>query len=108
MQLPLSHQDDRRDKKMGLACIKSQQFLVPRDAWDSMVSQLGNLHQAGQDLAEARERAAKAETEATFLRDRLAEMRNENESLRSGAPIPISGDTAAAAGRRRRWFRRTT
>jgi len=50
-------------------------MIVPIDAWNKMLSQLGNLHEAGQQLAEARERAAKAETEATFLRQRLAEMR---------------------------------
>lgn len=52
-------------------------MLVPLDAWNKMLNQLGNLHEAGQQLAEARERAAKAETEATFLRERLAEMRAE-------------------------------
>jgi hypothetical protein len=46
-----------------------------------MLIQLGNLHQAGQELAEARERAARAETEATFLRERLAELRA------AGAPV---------------------
>ncbi|NIS36487.1 MAG: hypothetical protein GWO04_44050, partial [Actinobacteria bacterium] len=50
-------------------------MIVPIAAWDKMLMQLGNLHEAGQQLAEARERAAKAETEATFLRERLAEMR---------------------------------
>ncbi len=50
-------------------------MIVPIDAWNKMLSQLGNLHEAGQQLAEARERAAKAETEATFLRQRLAEIR---------------------------------
>jgi hypothetical protein len=50
-------------------------MLVPIDAWDKMLIQLGNLHQAGQQLAEARERAARAETEAEFLRERLAELR---------------------------------
>ncbi len=50
-------------------------MLVPIEAWDKMLHQLGNLHEAGQQLAEARERAARAETEATFLRERLAEMR---------------------------------
>jgi hypothetical protein len=56
-------------------------MLVPIDAWDKMLIQLGNLHQAGQELAEARERAARAETEATFLRERLAELRA------AGAPV---------------------
>jgi hypothetical protein len=50
-------------------------MLVPLDAWNRMLNQLGNLHEAGQQLAEARERAAKAETEALFLRERLREMR---------------------------------
>lgn len=50
-------------------------MLVPIAAWDKMLMQLGNLHKAGQELAEARERAARAETEATFLRERLAELR---------------------------------
>lgn len=52
-------------------------MLVPIDAWDKMLLQLGNLHEAGQQLAEARERAGKAETEAKFLRERLSEMRTE-------------------------------
>lgn len=57
-------------------------MLVPRDAWDRLMDQLGNLHEAGLHLAEARERAAKAETEATFLRERLAEMRTERDELK--------------------------
>ncbi len=52
-------------------------MIVPIDAWNKMLSQLGNLHEAGQQLAEARERAAKAETEAVFLRERLSELRAE-------------------------------
>lgn len=40
-----------------------------------MLDQLGNLHEAGRELAEARERAARAETEAAFLRERLADLR---------------------------------
>lgn len=51
--------------------------LVPLDAWNKMLLQLGNLHEAGQQLAEASARAAKAETEATFLKERLAELRAE-------------------------------
>jgi hypothetical protein len=54
-------------------------ILVPLDAWDRMLSQLGNLHEAGQQLAEARERAAKAETEAEFLKERVREMRKKVE-----------------------------
>lgn len=61
-------------------------MLVPIDAWDKMLLQLGNLHEAGQQLAEARERAAKAETEANFLRERLAEMRSDLAEARSAKP----------------------
>lgn len=52
--------------------------LVPIDAWDRMLTQLGNLHEAGQQLADARERAAKAETEAKFLRQQLSDMRQDS------------------------------
>lgn len=58
-------------------------MIVPVDAWNKMLNQLGNLHEAGQQLATARERAAKAETEATFLRERLAEMRVELVAART-------------------------
>jgi uncharacterized membrane protein len=54
------------------------------------MDQLGNLHEAGLHLAEARERAAKAETEASFLRERLSEMRSERDELKDlvGPPTP--------------------
>jgi hypothetical protein len=57
------------------AAVPEGSILVPLDAWDRLLGQLGNLHEAGQQLADARERAAKAETEAEFLRERLREMR---------------------------------
>lgn len=68
-------------------------MLVPIDAWDKMLIQLGNLHQAGQQLAEARERAARAETEAAFLRERLAELRKAKLGAEeeSGPALP-AGD----------------
>lgn len=61
-------------------------MLVPIDAWDKMLMQLGNLHQAGQELAEARERAAKAETEVKFLKERLAERRAVADSAPPAGP----------------------
>ena len=64
--------------------------LVPLDAWNKMLLQLGNLHEAGQQLAEASARAAKAETEAEFLRERLAEMREELARAREQT-APSSG-----------------
>ncbi len=54
-------------------------ILVPIDAWDRLLGQLGNLHDAGQQLGDARERAAKAETEAEFLKERVREMRKRVE-----------------------------
>jgi DNA-binding transcriptional MerR regulator len=56
-------------------------LLVPLDSWERLLVQLGNLHEAGQQLAEARERAAKAETESSFLRERLSEIRTERDQL---------------------------
>jgi len=72
-------------------------MLVPIDAWDKMLLQLGNLHEAGQQLAEARERAGKAETEAIFLKERLTEMRAqlaESEPRPHDPPADITIETA--------------
>ncbi|HUG75124.1 MAG TPA: helix-turn-helix domain-containing protein [Acidimicrobiia bacterium] len=86
-------------------------MLVPRDAWDRLMDQLGNLHDAGVQLAEARERAARAETEAGFLRERLTELRTERDDYKSkvernptsstpdGEPEPF-GERLKAAVRR--------
>ncbi len=68
-------------------------MLVPRAAWDKLMDQLGNLHESGQHLAEARERAARYETEAVFLRERLAEMREERDELRSRVDTPSETQT---------------
>jgi len=65
----------RTDDAEAGPIVRPGTMIVPVDAWNKMLNQLGNLHEAGQQLAEARERAAKAETEAKFLRERLAEMR---------------------------------
>jgi hypothetical protein len=86
-------------------------MLVPRAAWDKLMDQLGNLHEAGQQLAEARERAARFETEATFLRERLAELRAERDELRNRtgaepeqAP-PIEEPAGPVSGLVRSWRR---
>jgi hypothetical protein len=63
-------------------------MIVPVDAWNKMLNQLGNLHEAGQQLAEARERAAKAETEAKFLRAQLAEGRDPSVEEEEPDPDP--------------------
>jgi hypothetical protein len=76
-------------------------MLVPLDAWNRMLRQLGNLHEAGQQLAEARERAAKAETEARFLKERLTELREELETAKGPTQRPASdpSDVKAAENR---------
>ncbi len=73
-------------------------MIVPIAAWDKMLMQLGNLHEAGQQLAEARERAAKAETENRFLKERLADMRDQTSTDRPDArttPVPAGEPVAA-------------
>ncbi len=67
-------------------------MLVPIDTWTRVLDQLANLHQAGQELAEARERAARAETEAAFLREQLA-------TLRTTRRAPPRRRTASAPAR---------
>lgn len=62
-------------------------ILVPFDAWERMLGQLGNLHEAGQQLADARERAAKAETEVEFLRERMRELRKRAEEAELAADL---------------------
>ena len=78
---------------------ETETMIVPVDAWNKMLNQLGNLHQAGQQLAEARERAAKAETEARFLRERLAELREREDASPSPDQIPPpQGEVPAPSG----------
>lgn len=52
-------------------------MVVPLDTWTRILDQLGNLHDAGQQLADARERAAKAETENEFLREQVRELKQK-------------------------------
>ncbi len=56
-------------------------MLVPVDAWNRVLEQLGNLHEAGQALAEARERAGRAETEAEFHAERRQALELERDRL---------------------------
>ena len=61
---------------------KEGSLLVPLDAWNTVLNQLGNLHEASQQMAEARERAAKAESEADFLREKLKNTRQQLEEVK--------------------------
>ena len=56
-------------------------LLVRLDAWNTVLNQLGNLHEASQQMAEARERAAKAEAEAEFLREKLKNTREQLDQV---------------------------
>ena len=81
-------------------------MIVPVDAWNKMITQLGNLHEAGRELAEARERAAKAETEARFLRERLAELREKDppsEPTSPETPRPAEEAVGAPQPSEARW-----
>ncbi len=81
------------DEPEAAQAVPEGTMIVPLDAWNRMLNQLGNLHEAGQQLAEARERAAKAETEARFLKERLADLREELETARAPAVAGESNDT---------------
>ena len=54
-------------------------LIVPLEAWQTVLNQLGNLHEANQLMAEARERAAKSEAEAELLREKLKNTREQLE-----------------------------
>ena len=56
---------------------EEENMLVPISAWKKVLDQLGNLHEADKLMAEARERAAKAEAESEFLRENLKNTREE-------------------------------
>ena len=57
--------------------IDEENMMVPISAWKKVLDQLGNLHEADKLMAEARERAAKAEAESEFLREKLKNTRDE-------------------------------
>jgi hypothetical protein len=68
------------EKEVVVENISSDNLLVPIEAWENVLKQLGNLHEANQLMAESRERAAKAEAEAEFLREKLKNTREELET----------------------------
>ena len=68
------------DKEETIENTSTDNLLVPIEAWENVLKQLGNLHEANQVMAESRERAAKAEAEAEFLREKLKNTREELET----------------------------
>jgi hypothetical protein len=71
----------RGNPEAPLEASTGDNMLVPRDAWDKVMSQLGHLHQAGQELAEEARARAKAETKVEFLQERMGELRAERDKL---------------------------
>jgi len=65
---------------------------VPLSEWRQVMAQLGHLHEAGQALAEARERVGRAETRAEFLTEQLREARGR---LADAAMVPAAMVPAA-------------
>lgn len=91
-------EDDALDATDGAAGspVPPGTMLVPVEAWNRILDQLGNLHEAGQSLAEARERAARAEAVAEFQIERreIAEL-----SASEAATDVARQQTAEAAAR---------
>jgi len=77
------NKEEKATKEEEVAVVENtggDNLLVPIQAWENVLKQLGNLHEANQLMAESRERAAKAEAEAEFLREKLKNTREELES----------------------------
>ena len=74
LELELENTDDLDDNYEDS---EHNNLIVPLEAWKTVLNQLGNLHEANQLMAEARERAAKAEAEAEFLREKLKNTREQ-------------------------------
>ena len=72
-QTQISQNEDTQESQVSDA----NNLIVPLEAWQTVLNQLGNLHEANQLMAEARERAAKAEAEAEFLREKLKNTREQ-------------------------------
>lgn len=69
--------------------VASDSVLVPLDQWNRLLGQLGNIHEAGQQLAEARERMGRAETENDFLKERIRDLRAQLERPADTPATPV-------------------
>jgi hypothetical protein len=63
-------------------------IVVPRDAWEKTLAQLGDLHRAESKLAAAQEGSAKAEAERDLLSARLRALQRRDEELKSAHEGP--------------------
>jgi hypothetical protein len=80
---PLHDPGAAQDSAVGSKDSASQgELLVPLDAWQRMLDQLGHLHEGGERLAQAEARAAKAETKVEFLAEQVRELKAEREELK--------------------------
>ena len=78
-----NNQEDAGSNKDVEASTDEENMLVPVSAWKKVLDQLGNLHEADKLMAEARERAAKAEAESEFLREKLKNTREELNTFKN-------------------------
>ena len=78
----ISEEKPSENPRKDVEVPKEGSLLVPLDAWNTVLNQLGNLHEASQQMAEARERAAKAESEADFLREKLKNTRQQLDEVK--------------------------
>ena len=79
----ISEENPSENPQKDIEVPEEGSLLVPLDAWNTVLNQLGNLHEASQQMAEARERAAKAESEADFLREKLKNTRQQLEEVKN-------------------------
>lgn len=91
--------------------VDAGQMLVPIDAWTRILEQVGHVHEAGQQVAEARERAARAETENEFLKEQLRELKAQVRApRRPAAParetVALADEITEVEGSRRERIRR--
>lgn len=78
-----NNQEDAAINEDVEASTDEENMLVPVSAWKKVLDQLGNLHEADKLMAEARERAAKAEAESEFLREKLKNTREELNTFKN-------------------------
>lgn len=78
--------------------------LVPLAAWEKTLEQLGNLHQAGQELAAARELVGRLEEREAFARERRRAAEERADALEAELAELRKGDKPDAD--RRRWWQR--
>jgi hypothetical protein len=106
---PVAHEAETPEATIDVA---AGQMLVPIDAWTRILEQVGHVHEAGQQLADARERAARAETENEFLKEQLRDLKAQKRPRRPAAPAQqaaafeaASFDAPPAPPSRVRWAR---